>query len=86
MPGCARFERTILFADITLERCWADNAFEIRPFGVRSLLCEPVWRDGAVIGVLTVYGERCNGFGPTDHTAVESAAEWSADLLIAHRA
>ncbi|MTE15724.1 GAF domain-containing protein [Nocardia sp. CT2-14] len=84
--AAARLERTILVADISLEKRWTDYAFEVRPFGVRSLLCEPVRRDGAVIGVLSVYGERCHGFGPTDRDAVETAVEQSADLLIVHRA
>ncbi|MVU77297.1 GAF domain-containing protein [Nocardia sp. ET3-3] len=80
-----RFDRTILVADITLESRWVDYAFEVKPLGVRSMLCEPVRRAGTVIGVLTVYGEGCNGFGPADHDAFESAVAQTADLLVAHR-
>ncbi|MGW3543472.1 GAF domain-containing protein [Nocardia niigatensis] len=86
--AAARSEHPILVTDITLEKHWADYAFEINPLGVRSLLCEPVWRDGRVIGVRTVYGELRIGLGPTDHTAVETAVEQSAEsaeLLVAHR-
>ncbi|MGV9664529.1 hypothetical protein [Nocardia niigatensis] len=35
--------------------------------------------------MLIVYGELRNGLGPTGHTAVETAVEQSAELLVAHR-